>query len=314
MEDEVKDIEVIENEDRSPEVIYKAEKDFYRGMGGELRYKAEGLFKKAKEKGISIEDVSIETVKENSAEFPGLGVVELPALLVRIKGRHLGSGQIMADAKQIDYFNRYQRYVADKIEGKNYLRDEKGKVIRAGGKPKTKSDLDISLTEWERFEIGRDLVDDKEFGLEKTVTGACDRVIRKLMGENDWLYPNEAKLLDEEYNKVQAKIAQDQEIKKQGSSTAVGQRRATDRQINFLKSKIRNLGLDPESDDIIKSILKQAGFETPSLGELSTGDMSKIIDNIGSIVQRMKEEQAKRSAMHVFGDRNYTEGSGDLKQ
>jgi len=62
------------------------------------------------------------------------------------------------------------------------------------------------LTDWEKFQIGKDIIEDKEFGLEKTITGACDRIIRKLMGENDWLSPQEARLLDEEFNSVQSSM------------------------------------------------------------------------------------------------------------
>ena len=34
------------NDAGNAEVVYNAEKDFYKGMKGELRYKAEGLFKR----------------------------------------------------------------------------------------------------------------------------------------------------------------------------------------------------------------------------------------------------------------------------
>jgi len=78
-----------------PEIVYNQEKDFYRAIGGELRMKAEGLFKKAKEKGISIEDVSINILKENRAEFPGLGEVELPTFIVKIRGRICQPGKLL---------------------------------------------------------------------------------------------------------------------------------------------------------------------------------------------------------------------------
>jgi hypothetical protein len=47
-----------------PEIIYTMEKDFYKGVGGKLRLKAEGLFKKAKEKGISIDEITISLQKD----------------------------------------------------------------------------------------------------------------------------------------------------------------------------------------------------------------------------------------------------------
>ena len=77
--------EATQNEGASTEIQYNQEKDFYKGIGGELRMKAEGLFKKAKEKGISIEDLSINVLKEKKVEFPGVGNVELPSYLVKIK-------------------------------------------------------------------------------------------------------------------------------------------------------------------------------------------------------------------------------------
>jgi hypothetical protein len=116
--------------------------------------------------------------------------------MVKVRGRDMQTGQVIIDGKQIDYFNRYQKYLGEKIHGKNVLLDERGRVIKENRKPKTKPELDLYLDDWERFEVGRELLEDKEFGLEKTITGACDRVIRKLMGENDWLYPEEARLLD----------------------------------------------------------------------------------------------------------------------
>jgi len=61
-------------------------------------------------------------------------------------------------------------------------------------KNRVKENPEFYLTDWEKFQIGKDIIEDKEFGLEKTITGACDRIIRKLMGENDWLSPQEARL------------------------------------------------------------------------------------------------------------------------
>jgi hypothetical protein len=51
MENEAGSSEIIATSGKTAEVLYNKEKDFYRGMSGELRMKAEGLFKKAKEKG-----------------------------------------------------------------------------------------------------------------------------------------------------------------------------------------------------------------------------------------------------------------------
>lgn len=276
-----------EKEVRTPSIVYSPEKDFYKGVGGKLRLKAEGLFKKAKEKGISIEEIDITTLRENQVEFPGIGVVNLPAYIVKVKGRDIESGQTIVDGKQIDYFNRYQRYIAEKIEDKNIVKDEKGRKIREDNETKVKSNVEMFLTEWERFEIGKSLVDDKEFGLEKTITGACDRVIRKLMGENDWLYPEEARLLDEEFNDVQRQIIKDEEKRK--TDRPVHQKRATERQINYLKVRIKNLGLDPESEEVIKELMRLNGYENADLTELSTVDMSKVIDSLNDTVPRVKE-------------------------
>ncbi len=272
---------------KAPEVYYKKEKDFYKGLGGELRFKAEGLFKKAKEKGISIEDISISTIRDNRIEFPGIGVTELPAYMVKVVGRDTGSGQTIVDGKQIDYFNIYQSYLAEKIESKNVLKDESGKLIRENSKPKLKNGMEFFLTEIERFDIGRKLIDDKEFGLEKTITGACDRVIRKLMGENDWMYPEEAKMLEDEFNKVQNQIA----AEKGTSSQAVPEtpKKATDRQINYLKARVKNAGMDPESDSVIKELLRQSGLKAADPAELSTNEMSRVIENFNTIVPRLKE-------------------------
>jgi len=121
--------ETAQNEGTSTEIQYNQEKDFYRGIGGELRMKAEGLFKKAKEKGISIEDLSIDVLKEKGVEFPGVGNVELPSYLVKIRGKDISSGQVIVDGKQIDYYNRYQKYIAQKIEGKNAIKDERGSKV-----------------------------------------------------------------------------------------------------------------------------------------------------------------------------------------
>ena len=296
MEAEILGSNHVKDEDRTPEVVYDTDKDFYKGIGGELRLKAEGLFKKAKEKGISIEEITITALKENQVEFPGIGNVELPAFIVKVKGLHAG-GQTIIDGKQIDYYNRYQRYVAERIEKKNILRDEKGKTIRENGRPKVKNELELALSEWERFEIGKDLIDDKEFGLEKTITGACDRVIRKLMGENDWLYPDEARLLDEEFNKVQNKIAQEQEARRQGLPGV--SKKATERQISYLKAKIKNSGMDPENSAVIREILRLGGFDPVKIDELSTGDMSKLIDSIGGIIPKVRDAFPKQGNMAV---------------
>jgi hypothetical protein len=285
---------------RASEVYYKKDKDFYRGMSGELRLKAEGLFKKAKEKGLSIEDISIDTIKEACVEFPGIGALELPAYLVKVVGRDINSGQTIVDGKQIDYFNIYQSYLMEKIENKNCIRDERGKPVRENNRPKLKHDMEFFLTESERFDIARKLIDDKEFGLEKTITGACDRVIRKLMGENDWLYPEEARMLEDEFNKVQEKIAASDEKNKQNLPGV--QKKATERQINYLKARIKNAGVDPENDMVIRELLKNSGFESGDINELSTSDMSKVIENVNSFVPKLKETLARQNVMGSLGD------------
>lgn len=279
------------NNEKSSEIIYNSEKDFYKGIRGEYRLKAEGLFKKAKEKGISIEEVNVLTLKENRMEFPGLGIVELPTYFVKVKGRNLETDQIMVDGKLIDYNNRLQKYIAESLENKNVIKDERGKKIFEGKKFKIREDADFSINDWEMFEIGRSLIDDKEFGIEKTITGACDRIIRKLMGENDWVFPEEARLLDEEFNNVQKKITSEQKSKIQLFGVP---KKATDRQVNYFKARVKNSGLDPENESIINEILRIAGFGSKDFNELSTTDLSKLIDSINSVIPRVKDELTKK--------------------
>ena len=270
----------LENKKVKSEVVYNKEKDFYKGAGGELRMRAEGLFKKAKEKGRSIEDVSINLVKENKVNFPGIGKLELPVYLVKVRGKDMTNGQVIVDGKQIDYYNRYQKYIAEKIEEKNASIIEEEGINEKG--QDFKNNLDYLLTDWEKFKIGKDLIEDKEFGLEKTITGACDRIIRKLMGENDWLYPEEARLLDEEFYYVQDKIS-----KNTKKPVKTPDKKATIRQINYLKRKLKNAGLNADDEIVFKMVLKEAGFE--SLEEISIIDMSKIIEGLNNIILKVKE-------------------------
>ncbi|AEV67785.1 hypothetical protein [Acetivibrio clariflavus] len=272
-------------QDMAQDIVYKKEKDYYKGASGELRMKAEGLFKKAKEKGISVEDIDIVKLYERSAQFPGIGEISLPAFVVKVKGKDLSTGQVIADGKQIDYFNRFQKYLAQKIESKNIVRDESGKTVYRNKRPKISDKPDFSLTDWELFEIGKELLDDKEFGLEKTITGACDRIIRKLMGENDWLYPEEARMLDEEFSVIESKIQKEKEKKE---SVAV-RKMATVRQINYLKQKLKNMDIDPDNSEVMQTILREMGFEAKDINELTVGEMSKIIENLNSIAQKIKE-------------------------
>lgn len=286
-----------ENEKKSLEAALNPEKDFYRGVGGELRLKAEGLFKKAKEKGISIEEINVTTLKEKQVEFPGIGVIELPAYFVTVKGRDVENRQVIMDGKQMDYYNRYQKYVAERIEDKNIVRDDKGKTLKENYRPRIKPEPELFLIEWERFEIGKTLLEDKEFGMEKTITGACDRVIRKLMGENDWLYPEEAKLLDEELEDVQNIILKEKEVRKRAVPGI--QRRATERQVNYFKARVRNLGLDADNEAVIKEIMKKTGFDGIGFDELTTGNMSKIIDSINDIVPKVSEALRNKDIAEV---------------
>ncbi|WP_027622707.1 hypothetical protein [Acetivibrio clariflavus] len=272
-------------QDMAQDIVYKKEKDYYKGASGELRMKAEGLFKKAKEKGISVEDIDIVKLYERSAQFPGIGEISLPAFVVKVKGKDLSTGQVIADGKQIDYFNRFQKCLAQKIESKNIVRDESGKTVYRNKRPKISDKPDFSLTDWELFEIGKELLDDKEFGLEKTITGACDRIIRKLMGENDWLYPEEARMLDEEFSVIESKIQKEKEKKE---SVAV-RKMATVRQINYLKQKLKNMDIDPDNSEVMQTILREMGFEAKDINELTVGEMSKIIENLNSIAQKIKE-------------------------
>lgn len=305
-------VEISDIVDTKDKIVYNIEKDFYKGMSGELRFKAEGLFKKAKEKGISIEDINMLKMKENTVEFPGIGEMELPAYIVKVRGRNMETGQMVLDGKQIDYYNRYQKYMAEKIERKNVLRDEKGRKLRDNGKAKLKEDVDFYLTEWERFHIGKDLIDDKEFGLEKTITGACDRVIRKLMGENDWLSPEESRLLDEEFENVEKKIETEKNTRK--SLAPLTQRKATERQVNYLKAKIKNSGMDPGNDFVMKEILKQTGFGNKRMNDLNTLEMSRIIDKVSEVLPMIKDMVDKGGVMPEEGFTGYTGSRQNYKQ
>jgi len=290
----------MDNQSRINEVIYNPEKDFYKGIGGEFRFKAEGLFKKAKEKGISIEEIEIETVRENKVDFPGIGAIELPAYIVKVKGRDITNGQVMVDGKQIDYYNRFQKYVADKIGEKNSGKGT-AKIPPGESEVNKVDEFQFILSDQEMFNIGKALIDDKEFGLEKTMTGACDRVIRKLMGENDWLYPAEARMLDEEFNSVQKAILKEEADKPK--RTTRSEKKATERQINYLKTKIRNYGLDPENETVIRGILREAGFGNLDLDDLSTSNMSKLIDMIGEIAIRIKNMSVEMESQYSRDDR-----------
>lgn len=278
-------VDEIEDADKPFEIVYDTAKDFYKGIRGELRFKAEGLFKKAKEKGISIETIEINTLKEEHIDFPGLGMISLPAYVVKVKGMLLENQQTMVDGKQIDFYNRYLKYAAGRIEEKNLVRDEKGRVIFTNKKPVIKQEPELSLSDWEKFEVGKALVEDKEFGLEKTITGACDRVIRKLMGENDWLYPGEARLLEEEFNEVDRKVS----AREMDKAADTGYKKASDKQISYFKSKVRNAGLDPEDRNIVTTIIEQAGFGNKSPEQLSMPEMSRLIDAAGGIIPVVKE-------------------------
>lgn len=284
----VEDINAFENtqNDVTQEIIYNRDKDYYKGIGGELRMKAEGLFKKAKEKGISIEEIDIVKLNEKSAEFPGIGEITLPTYLVKVKGTDKSSGQVIVDGKQIDYFNRFQKYLAQRIEGRNTIRDESGRKVYQNKRPKIKDNPEFSLSDWELFNIGKELIEDKEFGLEKTITGACDRIIRKLMGENDWLYPEEARMLDEEFSMIEDKIQKEQETKK---DNIIGKKMATARQINYLKQKLKNMGIDSDNREVMDSLLKELGFYPKDLNELTIGEMSKMIDSLNTLAPKIKE-------------------------
>lgn len=273
-------------QDMTQDIIYSKDKDYYKGMGGELRMKAEGLFKKAKEKGISIEEIEIVELNERTAQFPGVGEISLPAFVVKVRGRDISSGQVIVDGKQIDYYNRYQKYLAQKIDSRNIIKDENGKTVYEKGKPKIRENVDFSLSDWELFDIAKELIEEKEFGFEKTITGACDRIIRKLMGENDWLYPEEARMLDEEFSNVQNKIKKEYEARKE--STPIP-KKATTRQINFLKQRLKNMGMDPEDNTVMNRIMEEMGFKPVDISEIGIGEMSKIIDSLNTIAPKIKE-------------------------
>lgn len=311
MVDEINKNEKTQTDEATQEIIYSKDKDYYKGMSGELRMKAEGLFKKAKEKGISIEDIDIVQLNERTAQFPGVGEIILPAFVVKVSGRDLSSGQVIVDGKQIDYYNRYQKYLAQKIESRNTIRDENGKTVYQNRKPKIRENPDFTLSDWELFNIGKELIDDKEFGFEKTVTGACDRIIRKLMGENDWLYPEEARMLDEEFSTVENKINKDQEMKKGAPEIT---KKATARQINFLKQRLKNMGMDPDNTFVMSSIMKEMGFKPVDLSELGIGEMSKIIDSLNTIAPKIKEMTAKLGTVGKLDEGSSVEASESYRQ
>lgn len=279
----------IDELDKPIEVVYDTTKDFYKGIRGELRFKAEGLFKKAKEKGISIENIEISTVKEDHIDIPGLGKIALPTYIVKVKGLILESQQVMIDGKQIDFYNRYQKYAADVIFEKNIVKDEHGKTIYLNKKQAIKPEPDLSLSDWEKFEIGKALIVDKEFGLEKTITGACDRVIRKLMGENDWLYPGEAKMLEEEFKEIDKNVTE-KEAKK---TEPVPARKASEKQISYFKSKLKLKGLNPEDNNTIQTIMEAAGFDNKKIDDLSILDMSRLIDGVDNLIPAVKKKLEK---------------------
>ncbi len=311
MVDEINATEKAQTDETSQEIIYSKDKDYYKGTGGELRMKAEGLFKKAKEKGISIEDIDIVQLNERAAQFPGIGEISLPAFVVKVSGRDVSSGQVIVDGKQIDYYNRYQKYLTQKIESRNTQKDENGKIVYQNRRPKIRENPEFSLSDWELFEIGKELIDDKEFGFEKTITGACDRIIRKLMGENDWLYPEEARMLDEEFSAIENKIHKDQETKR---DTATIPKKATARQINFLKQRLKNMGMDPENALVMNSIMKEMGFKPVDINELGIGEMSKIIDGLNTIAPKIKEMTAKQGVSGKLNEGSSIETSESYRQ
>ncbi len=276
----------LEEIDKPIEIVYDTTKDFYKGIRGELRFKAEGLFKKAREKGISIENIEIATLKEESVEFPGLGNVELPTYVVKVRGMVLENQQTMVDGKQIDFYNRYQKYAAEKIEDKNLVKDEHEKAVYNNKRLVIKQNPDLNLSDWEKFEIGKAIIEDKEFGLEKTITGACDRVIRKLMGENDWLYPGEARLLEEEFNEIDKKAA----AREAQGVDGVSARKASEKQLSYFKSRVRNMGLDPEDKSTIRAITDEVGIDYKPLEQFSISEMSRLIDSISRIAPIVKKK------------------------
>ena len=106
------------------------------------------------------------------------------------------------------------------------------------------------------------------------------------MGENDWLYPEEARMLDEEFNMIETRIQKEQEIKKENTTT---KKMATVRQINYLKQKLKNMGIDSENSTVMNSLLKEMGFEVKDINELTVSEMSKMIDSLNTLVPKIKE-------------------------
>jgi hypothetical protein len=258
----------MENEN---EIVYDKVKDFYKAMGGELRYKAEGLFKKAKEKGISIEDIEMNLLNEENVEIPGLGKINLPTYFIKVKGVTDEDNRTIVDGKQISFYNIYQKYLADKIAKKNAKT--------------TKDKAEFELNEWELFEVGKAVVQDKEFGVEKTITGACDRVIRKLMGENDWITWGEAKLLEDEFNEVDRRITE-QRLSKDKEDE---ERKASERQLKYFRGLIKNAGMDDEDQRTIHNILKVSGIKKEKLEDLVVSEMSRLIQHSDKVFLQAKK-------------------------
>jgi len=106
------------------------------------------------------------------------------------------------------------------------------------------------------------------------------------MGENDWLSPQEARLLDEEFNSVQSSMQKSQEKKQK---ELIRKKKATPRQINYFKQRIKNMGMNPDDPKMLSKIFDRVGIEPADISELSIADMSKIIESLNDIAPKIRE-------------------------
>ena len=118
-------------------------------------------------------------------------------------------------------------------------------------------------------------------------------------------------MLDEEFNSVENRIHKEHEIRKDASTT---KKKATERQINYLKQKLKNMGVDTDNSTAINGIIKEMGFESKDISELTIGEMSKIIDGLNTIVPKIKEMLVKPEFAEKLKQETDTEVPENFKQ
>jgi len=85
------------------------------------------------------------------------------------------------------------------------------------------------------------------------------------MGENDWLSPQEARLLDEEFNSVQSSM---QKVRRKTEGVDP-EKESNPRQINYFKQRIKNMGMNPDDPKMLSKIFDRVGIEPADISELS---------------------------------------------